>query len=1664
MLFDGDVTNLGGTITINNLGGSYGTIGNTNAQGIDLNVPNGAAVISNPGPGGYYGPVNAFGGFDGLAVLYPGGSQDRGDTTPNGTWSPTLGANIAAEYVANIIYQGNYTGSSDAEKLANMNGAIYGFLNAGSTHFFPGTESSEISTLFFSNCIPGAAGACSSTDGYTANWGLGTNFFVQPGLNIPALGINIPGKYLMGNLGGRSYFERAVEYRNLSYSSNGASLPGTSLVSTFGGGNVAIKAAIIDINAKIVIGRPAEQTVTIPQAVESTLAQYRTDYLNAVQGGGALPNPIHDIPGLLTALDAATQGRGTAVYDAANNRIVITDTNASSSGGRLTMNGAIISTSTLGNIEVNGGLGQVTIDNQTAIPMVVNKVNTGSLGADGTVVSTVKITDTLRSTATNTTTYRYTAGQGVLAYITGNGDDPTLTGPNATPAFALANTVQYDPVTGARLQWVQQAELTRSLDNAGAGQWSWVMPGDQPNNPWMFVSGAALTNPTYDANQKTAAGDLVSQAHPQGIVVIGNPNDPKYTQTITGGITTQTTYRENQYDQGRPVIPGVDGNSEVVLYYFSGFAITGIATPLAATSAHGWSGDGDQTGHIFRMPTELWLKVTSSVKADNPFNIAFKGGTVGSVNVTSMAPVTFADQVTNSSGTTRVSAAGSITQGGDAFVRTKNLILDATGGQGAAANNTTSGIGTFERPFAATLNGGVVTATGGSDGVYMNLTGASTVGKVAAKDANGYGDINYRKTGDILAASGADAVPINFIGDNITLTAIGGKIGDIGTPIVISANSSLDQNGAAVGGEVAMTAQGDINFKQTSETPGGRLDLRLKTISSASGDVTIEVANGALVDARGLTAGDALSQDQVDAISQLLHLTAADGADQAAIDRSVTPFENLITNNYNRYFRLKSDACTTGCAAFSVPVSALDFYRPLAAAALTAAGQTVTISSVTDAQVLDYIATAHQKNGVLNLSDAALALYRPLAMAGLKITDPANISDSQVRAYADAQYQGIASDFGRAFGDNWATLTRFAAPGYASYLQLKGQNCVANCATFSVSDAALAFYRPLAAAALNVGSPTDAQVRDYITTAHNKYGTVNLSGDALGDYRAAAQSAIGGADPVTDAEVRAYADAKFQGLATTYTFAVTDAEAVADLASSLTNRAVWDPAQIVAGIDQTAFQPVSPTVGNGTPNIVARNVTLSVGGGIGVLAAPVPVALSSLVDGGGGTLTNEQKAAIAAANTPGAVTTVGVDSQGKVVRGFSVSDIPAGVTVTGVEINRQAPIFVSASGTFTATAAAGAAFVQSTGAPDLTVGQVVAQGDVALTSPKNILVAANQLGAIYAQQVKTFGNLTLTAGGGNIGGTDHAFTYAADGNLVAAQASGSVYLGYAGGIATSKTDMTVGRVFAGGTASLNSTTGGITGYLPGLAITAHDIALNAAAGDIGAPGNALNVRTDGGALTGVASGGAYINSPTVDGQAPVPLTIASLAANGAITVTSDFDLVVQSVTSANGDIVIGSGANTSVASAAVTALTGNASITVTALDDLEVGTLTAPGHVIAQAGATTTVASGGVLTSRSDGVEIIGATVAMQAGSSVAADKTIAVTAQTGDAAVGQLTSATGDITVTAAGRASIVAATVQGGSGTITATAATDLDIGNLTAPGRVSAQAGGAMTLGIG
>jgi len=102
----------------------------------------------------------------------------------------------------------------------------------------------------------------------------------------------------------------------------------------------------------------------------------------------------------------------TAQYDAVTGQIIVNNVNASSGAGFLSLDGAIMSTNTSGDIVVNDGNGQVTIDNETNTPVVVNNVNAGSGSLNSTPPSEVDIIDTKMPSSTQQTLYVYNPGGG----------------------------------------------------------------------------------------------------------------------------------------------------------------------------------------------------------------------------------------------------------------------------------------------------------------------------------------------------------------------------------------------------------------------------------------------------------------------------------------------------------------------------------------------------------------------------------------------------------------------------------------------------------------------------------------------------------------------------------------------------------------------------------------------------------------------------------------------------------------------------------------------------------------------------------------------------------------------------------------------------------------------------------------------------------------------------------------------------------------------------------------------------------------------------------------------------------------------------------------------------------------------------------------------------
>ena len=227
-------------------------------------------------------------------------------------------------------------------------------------------------------------------------------------------------------------------------------------------------------------------------------------------------------------------------------------------GAFISLDGAIMNTDLMGNIQVNDGIGQVTIDNEVPnVPLVVNNVYAGSNSLNSTIApSYVDIIDTEKPSATAQTLYVYQPGSGQIQQYQGPAslsvqqlESPAFSA-NATPGTSAS----YAPLTGLRWQWQLQANLSRTVAP--------ILNGNNPptysESPWAFSSsqfdGETNNNdPWYylDANGKpTTATSGGTGSTPYGQLV-DQPGLPVFEETITGNVDDwlyhEYTYKDGQF-------------------------------------------------------------------------------------------------------------------------------------------------------------------------------------------------------------------------------------------------------------------------------------------------------------------------------------------------------------------------------------------------------------------------------------------------------------------------------------------------------------------------------------------------------------------------------------------------------------------------------------------------------------------------------------------------------------------------------------------------------------------------------------------------------------------------------------------------------------------------------------------------------------------------------------------------------------------------------------------------------------------------------------------------------------------------------------------------------------------------------------------------------------
>ncbi len=838
LFLHGDVTNLGGGVALTNATGSFGQFGNVSSRQLNITVPLGVTTISANGPGGLWSaggsPIAEWKDY----MYFPGGNPSAVASNVNQT----------VQFLANILYPASDSNDLNYNQLYQRS---YDWIRPGTTHE---------SQVFFGNC------------GIAANWNENCYYGTQVQFTGQA--------YSFVDEEDDNEFQPWLAYYNTATRTaalSAANISGSQASAAVLGNQVVIKASVININGRIEAGWQTNWSVHLDDTL--TVQGDAIDYFeNLYANTGQV---LHDLKPYSNGIAAGDKQIG-AKYDAAANQIVLDDVHASSGGTSVILEGKIISSNLLGHIHINGGLGHVTVENETGIALVVNKVNTGSEDGASSTSSKVKIYDKLITSGPNTTTYVFNPGAGIDVYATNNGVNPVLDGatPDA-PSFHIDGTeTSYSPTDDIRFEWNRRATFNRywsDINNIPG----WTYSSGSSNDPWWYVS---------------QNGVYYNPSSPQGYTVQGDATQADFIQQFSGSGNYVDAYFEYHN-----CITIFDINS-----CNWGFPLTGY--------------DGDRYfgawNYHFYYSGNVTLK--QSVRADNPFKIDFTGNASGLVDISSNSNVTFAGSIINPTGDLNVVATAgagktaAVAMTSEGSILTKNMSLEGTS------------IGASTAAIRATLaDDGILHANASQGAINIDLNSGATLSSISAGTAQARSDVTITATGDLVHGSGAGT---DVTGNNITLSSGNGSVGTSATAVTMEARGTTLSGGDVVGGVINISAQDDINISHNGTVRAGQ-------ITSTGGDVTIRAIGGGIVDALGQTQSTNVSQESIDALSERLHLTSDDGAEQHAIDVSVKPFETLVDTSYDRYQQMLGQG-SVSASAYTLDQAGFDRYRPLAKLAL----------------------------------------------------------------------------------------------------------------------------------------------------------------------------------------------------------------------------------------------------------------------------------------------------------------------------------------------------------------------------------------------------------------------------------------------------------------------------------------------------------------------------------------------------------------------------------------------------------------------------------------------------------------------------------------------------------------------------------------------------------
>ena len=300
--------------------------------------------------------------------------------------------------------------------------------------------------------------------------------------------------------------------------------------------------------------------------------------------------------------------------------------------------------------------------------------------------------------------------------------------------------------------------------------------------------------------------------------------------------------------------------------------------------------------YTWTVKTGSTQQYVASVKADKPISIGFIGNESGNSNIdiTSAGNINLTNNITSASGGTGsvidiTSNKGAINQLGGSINGDKINLNAATGINDV---NITS--------IGDTVNLNAVTKSG-DIGINVNAAygkeGNVVIGNLfAGTAANPAGDVSLTAYGNITQSDKGTSVS----GNRIDLVSSNGAIGIDSQAIIVHGGQEIVDATDSLSASVNAQAEGNINLTQDSG------DMRIGRVYSDSGDVTITVNSGDLIDA--LPAGETVDRGDTDELIQKwidLGLVEGTGDYSKKVEQDVKDYKDGVKDEFENYLAQK---------------------------------------------------------------------------------------------------------------------------------------------------------------------------------------------------------------------------------------------------------------------------------------------------------------------------------------------------------------------------------------------------------------------------------------------------------------------------------------------------------------------------------------------------------------------------------------------------------------------------------------------------------------------------------------------------------------------------------------------------------------------------------------